>query len=262
MKIFPCLIALLFPLLALSQSAKNVTNSAKDTARAYKIPNLDIEMIFVQGGTFIMGQDNNLTERMPAHKVTVNSYYMSQCKITQAQWIAVLGYNESLFKGCDKCPVENVSWNAAQEIIKKISNATGAKYRFPTEAECEYAAKGGAKTANYKYSGSNLAGDVAWYLPNGGGTTHPVARKKPNELGLDDMSGNLYEWCNDWYDENYYRHCPVNNPLGPLTGELKVIRGGYYGSPLQSMETSDRCIGEQIDLRNNLIGFRIVRNFP
>ncbi len=256
------ILTLLFPALAFGQSPATAAKTPKDTVRKYKIPDLDIDMIFVQGGSFIMGQDN-LTERMPAHKVSVNSYYISQCKITQAQWQIVMGYNESLFKGCDKCPVENVSWNAAQEFIKKLSRSTGAKYRLPTEAEWEYAAKGGAKSAHYKYSGSDMAGDVAWYLPNGDGKTHPVGSKKPNELGLYDMSGNLQEWCNDWYDKNYYSRSPTNNPLGPATGELKVVRGNDYQGTMEELEPASRSHeGQYPDLRDNLTGFRIVRNYP
>ena len=162
--------------------------------------NLNIQMVAVQGGTFTMGctseqGDDCYDDERPAHRVTVSDFYIGKYEVTQAQWRAVMGFNPSYFKG-DNLPVETVSWDDVMDFIHKLNSLTGRQYRLPTEAEWEYAARGGN---NYKYSGSNSAGNVAWYGYNSSRTTHPVGTKSANGFGLYDMSGNVYEWCSDWY---------------------------------------------------------------
>ncbi len=188
------------------------------------------EMVFVQGGTFQMGSDdeNASDDEKPAHTVTVDSFYIGKYPVTQKQWRDVMGNNPSYFEDCDDCPIEHVSWNDVQDFLKKLNGMTGKNYRLPTEAEWEFAARGGTKSNNYLYSGSNDLDEVAWYCNNSDRKTHPVGQKKPNELGIYDMSGNVYEWCNDWYDYLYYKTSPVLNPKGPEKGDARVVRGGCW----------------------------------
>ena len=190
------------------------------------------QIVFVQGGSFMMGS-NNLDEK-PIHKVTLSNFYIGKYQVTQAQWKAIMGNNPSYFKG-NELPVEQVSWENVQEFIKKLNAKTGLKYRLPTEAEWEYAARGGKLSKGYKYSGSDNLDEVAWHDDNSGNKTHPVSQKKPNELGLFDMSGNVWEWCQDWYGSEYYKNSPEINPTGPATGSYRVNRGGSW------IFDADRC---------------------
>lgn len=180
-------------------------------------------MVFVEGGYFEMGGNDGDSDERPVHRVYVGSFYMDKYEVTQAEYERVTGNNPSSFK-CPTCPVENVSWNEATEYARMVGK------RLPTEAEWEYAARGGNKSRGYKYSGSNNLGDVAWYDGNSGEKTHPVGNKQPNELGLYDMSGNVWEWCADWYDASYYGRSPERDPRGPSSGTGRVLRGGswYY----------------------------------
>jgi formylglycine-generating enzyme required for sulfatase activity len=164
-----------------------------------------IEMILVRGGTFRMGDTDGQggDNEKPVHNVTLRDFYIGKYPVTQKQWVQVMGSNHSNFKG-DDLPVEQVSWNNVQEIIKELNAKTGKKYRLPTEAEWEYAARGGNKSKGYKYSGSNDIDKVAWYADNSGNKTHPVGTKAPNELGIYDMSGNVWEWVNDKYGGKYW----------------------------------------------------------
>jgi len=192
-----------------------------------------IEMIYVEGSTFTRGCvpkagyecENN--DELPAYKVTVNSFYIAKYPVTQALWKAVMGKNPSKFEG-DDLPVENVSWNDAQEFIRKLNTQTGKTYRLPTEAEWEFAARGGVKSQGYIYSGSDTADEVAWYIENSGNKTHPVGLKKANELGIYDMNGNVHEWCNDWYNTYNSMRSQTNNPQGLSRGTDRVFRGGSW----------------------------------
>ena len=195
-------------------------------------------MVRVEGGVFTMGataeqgSDAEGNEK-PAHRVTLSDYYIGRYEVTQEEWEAVMGRNPSAFKGA-KRPVEKVTWYDCQEFTKRLNKLTGMRFRLPTEAEWEYAARGGSQSKGYKYSGSNTIGDVAWYTVNSydkGSShpdygTHPVGQKRPNELGLYDMSGNVWEWCQDWYGK--YKSSSKTNPTGPSSGSAPVYRGGSW----------------------------------
>ena len=181
-------------------------------------------MVYVSGGTFIMGGDES-SDQTPTHSVTLSSYYICKYEVTQALWRAVMGSNPSKFKG-DNLPVEQVSWNDCQTFINRLNSYTGRNFRLPTEAEWEFAARGGNYSRHYKYSGSNYIGDVAWYTDNSGNRTHPVGTKQANELSLYDMSGNVWEWCSDWYGS--YSSYSQSNPTGATSGFGRVERGGNW----------------------------------
>ena len=161
----------------------------------------------------------------PTHQVTLSSYYIGETEVTQALWKAVMGNNPSYFKG-DNLPVEKVSWEDCQTFIGKLNDLTGKSFRLPTEAEWEYAARGGKRSNHTQYSGGSMIDDVAWYYGNSGSKTHSVKTKKPNELGLYDMSGNVFEWCQDW--KGSYSSNAQTNPTGPDSGSYRVIRGGCW----------------------------------
>lgn len=197
--------------------------------QTFTVNGVQFTMVAVEGGTFTMGatseQGSDATDyEKPAHEVTLSDYYIGQTEVTQALWKAVMGSNPSGHKG-DNLPVENVSWNDCQEFIQKLNQLTGKQFRLPTEAEWEYAARGGRKSRGYKYAGGNNIDSVAWYCGNSGGT-HPVATKQANELGVYDMSGNVWEWCSDWYGD--YQSSSQSDPQGPSSGSFRVDRGGSY----------------------------------
>ena len=199
-------------------------------------------------------------DEKPAHRVTVSDFYIGKYEVTQAQWKAVMGAstalsNPSYFKYCVQCPVENVSWNDAQEFIRKLNQMTGKRYRLPTEAEWEYAARGGAESRGYKYSGSNNVGDVAWNVENSGSIIHPVGGKRANELGIYDMSGNVLEWCSDWFDS--YSSQAQTNPQGPNSGSTRVCRGGSWNLITRFCRVSYRLLNSP-DYHNSYLGFRLV----
>ena len=197
------------------------SSTAKLSAELNKLIN---NMVYVSGGTFIMGGDES-SDQTPTHSVTLSSYYICKYEVTQALWRAVMGSNPSKFKG-DNLPVEQVSWNDCQTFINRLNNYTGRNFRLPTEAEWEFAARGGNYSRHYKYSGSNYISDVAWYCDNSGNRTHPVGTKKANELGLYDMSGNVWEWCSDRYGS--YSSYSQSNPTGATSGFGRVERGGNW----------------------------------
>jgi len=217
------------------------------------------EMMYVEGGNFMMGCTNDevsdsRNDERPVHNVSLNSFLIGKYQITQTQWIAVMGNNPSNFKG-DNLPVENVSWNDVQEFINKLNSATGKQYRLPTEAEWEFAARGGNKSEGYKYSGSNTVSDVAWYNVNIL-QTNIVGTKQANELGIYDMSGNVWEWCNDRYYK--YDDSAQNNPKGPSSESLssRVIRGGSWINDYRHMRVSIRSNSAPND-SSYCIGFRL-----
>lgn len=196
---------------------------------------VSFDMIWVEAGTFTMG-DTVCINSKPAHKVTLTkNYYIGKTEVTQALWEAVMGENPSEDKGASK-PVSDISWNGCGLFLSKLNTLTGLSFRLPTEAEWEYAARGGNRSWGYLYSGSDDIDEVAWYNGNSNETVHVVATKKPNELGIYDMSGNVNEYCSDWYDEDYYKYSPQIDPTGPTYGEWRVVRGGSYNSYEQPLE--------------------------
>ena len=232
------------------QKNKSRNNNSSFNEQTFRVKGVEFKMIKVEGGTFSMGTTSERTnydnDAKPVHSVTLSDYHIGETEVTQELWEAVMGSNPSWFKGNNQRPVEDVSWNDCQEFIKELNRLTGKKFRLPTEAEWEYAARGGkySKDCVHKYSGSNNADEVAWYGNNSGRTTHSVKTKKANKLGLYDMSGNVWEWCNDWYDDNYYRNSPQTNPTGPSKGESRVLRGDCWNSPDRGVRVSNRfdCI--------------------
>ena len=202
----------------------STSHSGSTVSLSAELNKLINNMVYVSGGTFIMGGDES-SDQTPTHSVTLSSYYICKYEVTQALWRAVMGSNPSKFKG-DNLPVEQVSWNDCQTFINRLNSYTGRNFRLPTEAEWEFAARGGNYSRRYKYSGSNYIGDVAWYTDNSGNRTHPVGTKQANELGLYDMSGNVWEWCSDWYGS--YSSYSQSNPTGATSGFGRVERGGNW----------------------------------
>ncbi len=273
--------ALMFVVLALCAFAQNA---------ASEVPVID--MVFVEGGTFQMGSYDGASDEEPVHNVTLSSYFVAKTEVTQEQWMTVMGNNPSSFWG-DKSPVGCVSWYDAIVFCNKLSfnqkkvpvysvndstnpdlwnykacngdsingtiamNMNADGYRLPTEAEWEYAARGGKKSKGYNYSGGDYLGLVAWFNDNSKYLPHEVGTKVPNELGLYDMSGNVWEWCWDWYESDYYSKSPENNPIGASSGEIRVGRGGsYIGSNYDCLVTC-RLDCNPSRMYGN-IGFRVV----
>lgn len=201
---------------------------------------------FIMGCTSDQGSDCDVNEK-PAHKVTVSSFKINKYEVTQEQWRAIMGNNLSHFKNCNRCPAEQISWNDAQEFIKKLNSLSGRNYRLPTEAEWEYGARG---SQSYKYAGSNDIGQSAWYNENSGGETHPVGKKAPNGFGLYDMSGNVWEWCSDLYKE-------YSGVESDWTGSGRVIRGGSYHQKARNCRVSIRTFDNE---PGDSLGFRLVES--
>jgi formylglycine-generating enzyme required for sulfatase activity len=208
-----------------------------------------LEFVKVEGGTFTMG-DNLLGKKWGEdyyieHEVELSDFYIQKTEVTQKLWEYIMGNNPSENKSSDDLPVTNVSWEDCQLFIDSLNKKTGKKYRLPTEAEWEYAARGGKKRKGYKFAGSDKLDEVGWYAgeykDDGSGkdkwiegnsekTVHPVAQKKSNELGISDMSGNVWEWCQDWYGPYNNKVEKIKNPQGPNSGNFRVIRGGSWGN--------------------------------
>ena len=234
------------------------------------IPTHEPEMVFVQGGTFTMGCTSEqggdcYTWEKPAHQVTVSSFNISKYPITQGQWKTIMGTTvrdqrdkknttHQMRGEGDNYPIYYVSWDEAQEFIRRLNSATGKNYRLPTEAEWEFAARGGTKSKGYKYSGSNNLHNVAWHAGNQDYATRPVGTKIPNELGIYDMSGNVYEWCSDWFGD--YSATAKRDPTGPSTGSARAIRGGSWNSHKDCRVAYREGITPSV--RDDGIGFRVV----
>ena len=220
---------------------------------------VSFEMVYVEGGSFNMGATTEQgseaeSDEKPVHSVTLSDYYIGRCEVTQELWEAVMGSNPSYFKGAQK-PVESVSWNDCQEFVSRLNSLTGRTFRLPTEAEWEYAARGGNKSLHYKYSGSGNIGNVAWYFDNSGSSTHAVGTRTANELGIYDMSGNVREWCSDWYGD--YSAGAQTNPQGPSSGSRRVLRGGSWFSDAGCCQVSYRSATIP-DINGSNHGLRLV----
>ena len=204
--------------------------------------NVMIEMVRVEGGTFTMGAtaeqaSDAFSDELPTHKVTLSPFLIGKYEVSQTLWLAVMGENPSVNTGIN-LPVDNVTWNECQTFITKLNELTGKNFRLLTEAEWEYAARGGNKSKGYKYSGSNNLGDVAWYIDNSNNTSHAMGTKAPNELGIYDMTGNVMEWVSDW--KGSYSSGAQTNPTGPDSGTYRVNRGGSYGNVERLSRTTNR----------------------
>jgi formylglycine-generating enzyme required for sulfatase activity len=220
-------------------------------------------MITIRGGVFIMGcipeRDGKCgNDELPTRQVTLDSYQLSKFEVTQQLYEEVMQANPSHFSGCPTCPVESVSWDVALLFIQKLNTLTGKQYRLPTEAEWEFAARSGLKTKGFEYSGGEKVDEVAWYIANSDGRTHPVGTRKPNMLGFYDLSGNVWEWCNDWYDIDYSKRKSVNPP-GPEEGETRVLRSGSWYGKEKYIRISNR--GHFFpNLNADIIGFRLAHS--
>lgn len=224
-----------------------------------------MEFVFVKGGCYQMGDvfgDGNSDER-PIHEVCVNDFFIGKYEVTQSQWEKAMGYNPSFFKRGGSYPVENMSWFEIQDFIKRLNSLVNMQYRLPTEAEWEYAARNRGRKE--KWSGTNKESelnDFAWTDRNSNGETHPVGLKKPNGLGIFDLTGNVWEWVADWYDQDYYRHSPRDNPQGPghSWDNTKVIRGGSWISMPGDCRNSLRA--KAIPTVRGNLGFRLAFSSP
>lgn len=217
------------------------------------------QMVFVKGGVFRMGDsfgDGNKEEK-PVHQVLLNDFFISKYEVTQAQWEAIMGDNPSHFAGCNDCPVERVSWVEVQEFLAKVNELTGKSYRLPTEAEWEYAARGGQESRGFRYAGKNNINFVSWYSGNSQNKTHPVGQMEPNELGIYDMSGNVWEWTYDWFDYYTDSPTPAVNPIGPEQGDFRIVRGGSWYGYIGGSRVACRGSDDPANKRS-YIGFRVV----
>lgn len=247
--------------LDITSAGAPLTMAFRDFNQTFTVNGVQFTMVAVKGGTFTMGatseQGSDVWDfEKLAHQVTLSDYYIGQTEVTQALWKAVMGSNPSRRIG-DNLPVENVSWNDCQAFIQKLNQLTGKQFRLPTEAEWEYAARGGRKSRDYKYAGGNNIGSVAWYDGNSGKETHAVATKQANELGIYDMSGNVWEWCSDWYGD--YTSSSQSDPQGPSSGSRRVLRGGGCYNNARYCRVSYRSYGT-LGYRINGLGLRLSCN--
>lgn len=232
------------------------------TEKTFKVNGVSFTMKKVEAGTFNMGgtleQQNPETDEIPVHTVTLTKdYYMGETEVTQELWLAVTGFGstwtDKFGRGLNY-PAYNITYDQVQTFIANLNELTGQKFRMPTEAEWEFAARGGNKSKKYQYSGSNTIDDVAWYFDNSDMTTHPVKTKQPNELGLYDMTGNVSEWCLDWYGS--YESSPATNPTGPGKGSKRVCRGGNWNFGSAYCRNASRLYYISTYV-NSFMGFRL-----
>ena len=245
------------------QARNNQLIKFKNEDLMVTIKGVTFKMIYVKGGSFNMGiaPERGSLDADPIHMVTLtNDYWIGETEVNQELWVAIMGSNPSIFKG-DNLPVNNVSWNDCQEFIQNLNALTNNTYRLPTEAEWEYAARGGQKTQGYKYAGGNDVSNVAWYNNNSGGIVHPIKTKQPNELGIYDMTGNVTEWCQDFFGK-YLGGLQID-PTGPKHTPRHVLRGGDYQDIVYSnwiggwLRVNRRC-GDKSKHSFSAYGFRLV----
>lgn len=227
--------------------------------KSFSIGQTSFDMIFVEGGEFemgaLVGREELRTDEQPGFMVTLSDFYMAETEVTQGLWHEVMGANPSFFQGDDSLPVDNISWDDCQKFVKKLSEMTGEQFRLPTEAEWEYAARGGKYTRHYEFAGSNNVDSVAWYDKNSEGMSHPVKQLTPNELGLYDMSGNVWEWINDKYSN--YTTSPKVNPQGGTSGNTRLDRGGSWYNQKSKVSVLHRGRYSP-NFKNKFTGLRIV----
>jgi len=217
------------------------------------------EMVFVKGGCFEMGDIFGVgnDREKPVHEVCVDDFYIGKYEVTQREWVEIMKTNPSNHERCDDCPVDQVSWFDIRKFITKLKEKTGKKYRLPTEAEWEYAARSGGKKEIWSGTSDEFElEDYAWYEDKSFEGTHPVGQKKPNGLGIYDMSGNVAEYVWDRYDEEYYESSPKDNPKGSLSGNKRIVRGGSWYSDSLSLRTTYRYDIEPV-FSGRSLGFRI-----
>jgi formylglycine-generating enzyme required for sulfatase activity len=262
------LLAVALGILAACSTSDSAGNSA--TLQAGTVitdPPVNIEMVYIPAGSFVMGS-YNADDEDPPHVVGLAEYYIGKHEITQREWQAVMGNSPAQHVG-ENLPVENVSWEEAVEFAARLSEMTEQKYRLPTEAEWEYAARAGSTTDFHFGNDTLMLGDYAWHAGNSGGTTHPVGMKLSNDWGLHDVAGNVWEWCNDWWDPDFYERSDSLNPVNetaylytsPTTGEqfpAYVARSGAFLGPASGLESAHRHGGKP-NLRRSHIGLRVVR---
>lgn len=251
---------------------EDVAEVAVPENETFTVGDVSFTMVYVEGGTFKMGCTSEQggdckRDEKPAHKVTLDGYYIGETEVTQALWEAVMGTTvrqqrdkaDASWPMCGEggnYPMYYVSWDECQEFIDKLNSMTGQSFRLPTEAEWEYAARGGSKSRGHNYSGSESIDSVAWYFGNSGSMTHPVAQKQASELGIYDMSGNVWEWCNDWYGR--YGKESQSNPQGRVSGSRRVYRGGGWDINARYCRVSNRDYYDP-SYRNENLGFRLAR---
>jgi len=227
------------------------------------INSIGMELVLIPPGSFRMGGDKKLEQaedhETPRHIVKISqTYFLGKYEVTQIQWSEIMNNNPSEFVD-DKRPVERVSWNDVKVFIQKLNTKEETnKYRLPTEAEWEYAARAGSESSYAFGSDTIMLSQYAWYRKNSGGKTHPVGQLNPNVWGLYDMHGNVHEWCQDWFDRQYYSQSASNAPLGPSTGLAKALRGGDWGSEDWYCRSASRSLSSP-DRRSNRLGFRLAR---
>lgn len=228
-----------------------------------KINSIGMKMILIPPGSFRMGGDKKLEQaedhENPKHMVKIsNAFYMGKYEVTQKQWHEIMNNNPSKYID-DLRPVEQVSWNDVQVFIQNLNDREGThQYRLPSEAEWEYSARAGSEGPYTFGSDTNILSQYAWYRNNSNGKTHPVGQLEPNAWGLYDMHGNVHEWCQDWFDRNYYSQSSSNDPFGPQTGLAKALRGGDWGSEDWYCRCASRSLSSP-DRRSNRVGFRLIR---
>ena len=223
------------------------------------VNDVTFNMIRVDGGSFTMGATKEMKkpnkDEKATHQVTLSTYYIGETEVTQGLWKAVMGNNPSFKTDDGKLPVEQVSWFDCKAFINKLNELTNRKFRLPTEAEWEFAARGGNKSRHTQYSGSSYIDEVAWFNGNNGSEPHPVASKKANELGIYDMTGNVWEWCQDWYGS--YTTVPKTNPVGAAVGRYRVLRGCSFLDNANNCRLSARNF-DVPDIRCRNLGLRLV----
>lgn len=246
---------------------ESVTRAKASPARSsaeksFEDPATGMAFILIPGGCFTMGDGfgDGLPAERPLHEVCLDGFYLGKYEVTQGQWKKVMGTNPSHFKDCgDDCPVENVNWTAAQAFIAELGKLSGHTYRLPTEAEWEYAARSGGTLEKWAGTSSEgRLGEYAWYDANSGDRTRPAGQKRPNALGLYDMTGNVWEWTGDFYSETYYQKSPRENPRGPDEGTARVLRGGCWLDRAQDCRTVIRFKFDPVNAFKS-IGFRVLR---